>query len=136
MFVNLYSGYNINPSKLKEWADENKAPEVVKWMDTKYWQIHNSLSRVLRYITIIENSSPGKNYYVFTTPRDHGSSELNKALDNVGINIVDRTIDTHWVRSMNQVTQQLKIPIYPRNHYAPLVHQVYHDKFVEKHFIA
>lgn len=136
LFINLYSGENVNPGRLKEWAEENKAPQIVKWMDTKYWNTHNSLSRLQRYITIIENSSPGKNYYVFTTPYEYDPEELNKALDNVGINIVDRTIDSHWVKSMNQISKSLKIPTYPRHHYAPRVHQVYHDKFAEKHFIV
>ena len=134
MFLSLYVGENINPTRLEEWIEENKAPQVAKWMDTKFWNKHNNLSRIQRYISLIENTSPGKNYYVFTTPFEYNLSELNKALDNIGINIVDRTIDDNWTRNMNQLTQQLKIPIYPRGHYTPLVHQVYHDKFVEKHF--
>ena len=134
LFLSLYVGENINPTRLEEWIEENKAPQVAKWMDTKFWNKHNNLSRIQRYISLIENTSPGKNYYVFTTPSEFNMSKLNKAFDNIGINIVDRTIDDKWSRNMNQLTQQLKIPKYPRGHYTPLVHQVYHDKFVEKHF--
>lgn len=135
LFLSLYIGQNINPGSLEQWIEENKAPQVAKWMDTKFWNKHNNLSRLQRYINLIENTSPGKNYYVFTT----GATEvdllkLNKALDNTGIDIVDRTIDDKWTMNMNKITQQLKIPRYPHGHYAPLVHQVYHDKFVEKHF--
>ena len=136
LFVTLYCGQNINPTSLEVWAKANKAPQVIKWMDTKYWNENNNLSRLVRYISIIENSCPGKVYYVFSVRTEYDQSGLFKALNKMKTNIEDRTIDTGWLKSMNKLSEDHNIPLYPRGHYAPELHQFYYYKFVEKHFIV
>ncbi len=136
LFVTLYCGQNINPTSLEVWAKANKAPQVIKWMDTKYWNENNNLSRLVRCISIIENSCPGKVYYVFSVRTEFDPSGLFEALNKMKTNIEDRTIDTGWLKSMNKLSEDHNIPLYPRGHYAPELHQFYYDKFVEKHFIV
>jgi len=137
--LNLFSQLNFNPGKLDQY--ETYAPSIAKFLDEQYWSSYHGLNLYKNLIHTIEITAPCKVYYVFQTfnlrtteLRENTREKLTHLLKNLNVDITDRTIDDNWIFNMKELSKELDLKPYPRQHFHPKVHEEYYQRYVKTHF--